>query len=110
MLLGARREVEGAWTVLQRHAGILRPTAARLLSRAREHVDARERRLQLIDPRRVVERGYAILRGSDGRVLTEARAAPAGSRIRGELKRGALTLRSEGPITETDNGLKRGGE
>jgi exodeoxyribonuclease VII large subunit len=110
MLLGARREVEGAWTVLQRHAGILRPTAARLLSRAREHVDARERRLQLIDPRRVVERGYAILRGSDGRVLTEARAAPAGSRIRGELKRGALTLRSEGPITETDNGPKRGGE
>jgi exodeoxyribonuclease VII large subunit len=103
-LLGARREGEAARAVLRRQCGILRPAAARLLSREREHVDARERRLRLIDPRRVVERGYAILRGPGGRVLTEAPAAPVGSRIRGELRRGTLALRSEGPITETDHG------
>jgi exodeoxyribonuclease VII large subunit len=50
-----------------------------------------------VDPRRVVERGYAILRLADGRALVDAEAAPAGSAVDAELRRGALRLRSEGP-------------
>jgi exodeoxyribonuclease VII large subunit len=52
--------------------------------------------LTLVNPRRVVERGYAILRREDGKVLTAAAAAPAGSRLSAELKLGRLKLRSEG--------------
>jgi exodeoxyribonuclease VII large subunit len=110
ILLGARREGEAARDVLQRWARLLQPATVRSFVRERERVDARQRRLQLIDPRRVIERGYAVLRGTDGRVLTAAQSAPAGSRIRAELRRGTLALRSEGPVTETGDDSRRGGE
>ncbi len=74
----------------------IRPAITRLLHMERERVDTRERRLTLLNPRRVIERGYSILRGEDGRVLTEAAMAPAGSLVRAELKKGKLRLRSEG--------------
>ena len=57
---------------------------------------ARGRRLHLVDPRRVLDRGYAILRTGDGRVLTTAELAPAGTVLSARLKRGGLRLRSEG--------------
>ena len=52
--------------------------------------------MRLVNPRRVLERGYSILRRQDGKVLTDASLAPAGSFIRAELKSGSLKLRSEG--------------
>ena len=59
---------------------------------------ARERRLALVDPRRVLDRGYAILRTEGDGVLTDAGDAPAGSVLSAELRRGALRLRSEGKM------------
>ena len=45
----------------------------------------------------MIERGYAVLRGVDGGVVTDAAAAPAGARLRAELRSGFLRVTSEGP-------------
>jgi exodeoxyribonuclease VII large subunit len=50
-----------------------------------------------VDPRRVVERGYAIVRSAGGKVLTDAAGAPAGARLRAELRKGSIRMTSEGP-------------
>ena len=64
---------------------------------------ARTRRLHLVDPRRVVERGYAIVRLASGRVVIDAGQAPRGARVTAELKSGRLGLVSEGPAGEGRN-------
>jgi exodeoxyribonuclease VII large subunit len=91
-----RRELATASELLRARTRALGPVAARFVERARERADGRARRLHLLDPRRVVERGYAILRTAGGRVLTDAELAPAGAALRAELRRGSLRLRSEG--------------
>jgi len=53
--------------------------------------------LHLVHPRRVVERGYAILRDATGRVIASAAAAAHDELVRAELRSGVLRLRSEGP-------------
>ncbi|MGY4706522.1 exodeoxyribonuclease VII large subunit [Candidatus Bipolaricaulota sp. J31] len=73
-----------------------------LVSRERERLKAREGRLRALDPRRVVERGYAILRLPGGKVVVDPSQAPAGTRLVAEIREGLLRLLSEG-------GEKRGG-
>jgi len=68
----------------------------RRLATEAERTESRARRLHLIDPRRVVERGYAILRAADGAVIRDAAQAPAGTKVEAELGTGTLVLRSEG--------------
>lgn len=99
-----RRELAGAAERLARVAGAVGPRAARALGQERERSAARERRLALVHPRRVLERGYAIVRLEAGAVVTSAAMAPAGAALRAELGRGALRLRSEGPQKATDDG------
>lgn len=79
-----------------RMARSLSPRSAQCLAHERERIDQRARRLQLVHPRRVLDRGYAILRGEDGRVVTRVENAPRGSRLDAELKNGRLRLHSEG--------------
>jgi exonuclease VII large subunit len=43
----------------------------------------------------VVERGYAILRGSDGRIVDDAAAIPRGAKLTAELRAGRLGLTVE---------------
>jgi exodeoxyribonuclease VII large subunit len=95
---GARRDVASAARRMRALAAELAPRARRRLGRESERVVLRERRVQLVDPRRVVERGYAILRHEGGRVLCRASDAAAGVRLEAELAEGALRLRSEGPL------------
>lgn len=76
----------------------LGPKAARLLALEAERSSARDRRLHLVDPRRVVERGYAILRTRAGGVVVDPASAAEGTRLTAELRRGRLALRSEGPV------------
>ncbi len=97
LLQAARRDVEAARRRVAEIVALVGPRSLRGLSREVERSDARARRLHLVDPRRVVERGYAILRAGSGRVLTDAGAAPAGTAVEAELRRGALRLVSEGP-------------
>ena len=77
-------------------ATALLPRAGRLAGIERERLDARARRLHLVDPRRVVERGYAILRGSDGRVVDDAKVVRPGAKVIAELRAGRLGLIAEG--------------
>jgi exodeoxyribonuclease VII large subunit len=87
----ARREAE-----LEGISLALGPRSLRTLALESERLDARGRRLHLVDPRRVVERGYSILRLEGGTILTDAGDSPAGTPVRAELRRGRLRLRSEG--------------
>jgi exodeoxyribonuclease VII large subunit len=93
---GARRDLAAARSRAAQLAAAIEPGSRRRLTLERERTEARSRRLHLVDPRRVVERGYSILRQVDGTVLLDADAAPAGTAVRAELKRGRLRLRSEG--------------
>jgi exodeoxyribonuclease VII large subunit len=93
---GARRDIAAAARRVSELRGSLRPRALRAAALESERADQRARRLHLVDPRRVVERGYAILRGASGTVITDAAGAPAGTPVRAEIKRGQLRLRSEG--------------
>jgi exonuclease VII large subunit len=45
----------------------------------------------------VLERGYSILRGGDGRVVTDAADVSVGHEIEAELRRGRLRLTAHGP-------------
>ncbi|MGK4008048.1 exodeoxyribonuclease VII large subunit [Sorangium sp. So ce1036] len=93
---GARRDLDAASHHVDEMASLLGPRSSRRLALESERVASRERRLRLLDPRRVVERGYAILRTEAGAVLTDAARAPRGTTLTAELKRGVLRLRSDG--------------
>lgn len=88
--------LELARQMVGRQAPALGPAGGRVAAREIERLAARERRLALVDPRRVLQRGYAILRLADGRVVTAPGMAPSSTPVRAELKRGTLRLRSEG--------------
>jgi len=92
----ARRELDEAWERVTKAAQLARPRALALLLREKERLEARENRLHALDPRRVVERGFAILRLMEGKVVTDPAQAPPGTRLRAEIKRGVLKLLSEG--------------
>jgi exodeoxyribonuclease VII large subunit len=99
LLAGARRDVSESGVKIGGASDRLVPAVSRVIEHESERLTARERRLRLGDPRRVVERGYAILRGSGG-VVTAPAHAPEGAEITAELRDGRLKLRSEG--TESD--------
>jgi len=96
ILGGARRDLREAAARVARLAPRLGPRAAARLERERERTDGRERRLDLVHPRRVVERGYAILRAASGPIVASPEQAPAGTAVEAELRGGVLRLRSEG--------------
>ncbi len=52
-------------------------------------------RLSALDPQRVLERGYALLAGSEGEPITQVGQARAGQHIRARLADGSLDLRVE---------------
>jgi exodeoxyribonuclease VII large subunit len=97
---GARRDLAAAKQRAADAAQGLGPRVARALALEDERVGLRSRRLHLLDPRRVIERGYAILRGADGRVVVAASQAQAGARVTAELRTGRLGLVVEGANDE----------
>ncbi len=66
--------------------------AQRRLELGSERLASRHRRLTLVDPRRVVERGYAILRRENRSVLVDAARAKPGEPLVAELKHGRLRV------------------
>ncbi len=97
---GARRDLAAETRRVTEAGGAFGPRATRALAQESERVALRARRLFLLDPRRVVERGYAILRGADGRVVVQPSQAQAGARVTAELKTGRLQLVVEGANDE----------
>ncbi len=100
LVQGSLRDVASAGRRIAGALAGIAPRGLRRLAIETERLEARARRLHLLDPRRVVERGYAILRTASGRAIAEADAAPAGAEVLAELRRGRLRLRSEGPEPE----------
>lgn len=92
----ARRQLTGEGERLAQTPGRLRRAVTARLERETERTAGRERRVYLADPARVVERGFAILRGPDGRALRSTGSAPAGTLLDAQLADGHLSLRSEG--------------
>jgi len=102
--LAARRDLASERRRTGDISRALGPRALRGTALETERTQGRERRLYLVDPRRVVERGYAILRKGEGPVVSDAAAAPAGTRLTAELRSGRLALVSEGPEPSTRKG------
>lgn len=102
MIGAARADLRSESRRIGQLAPLFRPAARRLAGREGLALEGRERRLQLVHPRRVLERGYAILRLEDGPVVTDAGQAAPDSIVRAELRRGRLRLRSEGSEAEDE--------
>lgn len=62
------------------------------LDRRGEHLARLELRLQLLDPRLVLQRGYALLTDTGGHPVTEVRSAPPGTALQAQLSDGSLDL------------------
>lgn len=63
------------------------------LAAAHRRVDVARSALRGLGPRNTLKRGYAIVTGPEGRVLTDASQAAAGSDIQAQLARGILHAR-----------------
>jgi exodeoxyribonuclease VII large subunit len=100
---GARRDLDAERRRAIEAARGLNLRATRVFALETERMEARSRRLHLVDPRRVVERGYAIVRDAGGRVVVDAAVVLRGARLSAELKSGRLGLVSEGPAEEGRN-------
>ena len=64
----------------------------RMLQRSDDRLHRIELRLQLLDPRLVLQRGYALLTDDAGAVVTRAAQARAGQSLRATLAEGELDL------------------
>jgi exodeoxyribonuclease VII large subunit len=62
------------------------------LRRAHERTTRAERSLELLNPQRVLERGYAVLQNEAGHVVGSARAVTAGQKLKATLADGAVPL------------------
>jgi exodeoxyribonuclease VII large subunit len=76
--------------------------ARRLLELGSERLTSRRRRLVLLDPRRVVERGYAILRRQDKSVLVDAARVERGEALIAELKHGRLRVTADKMVPDSN--------
>jgi len=59
------------------------------------HLSAATRALQALDPRQVVQRGYALVRDESGRLVSDAARLRAGQPLEVELARGLAQVRVE---------------
>lgn len=93
----------GSLTV-ERHRNRLQDLQQRLPQALQRSMEAQRQRLQrgqtalgLLDPRLVLQRGYAFLTDEQGRALTRAADARAGQPLRATLADGVLDMRVEHP-------------
>lgn len=86
------------------HSVALRATrgAERRLERAAMQLDHQAARQRLLDPRRVIARGFALLRGDDGRVLPAAGRVRAGQVLTIELRDGRVRARADAVQLDAD--------
>ena len=62
-----------------------------------QHLKAAEEKLQTISPFAILNRGYSMIFGPDGKTpLTDPAQAPAGELLTARLAKGTIKLRSEG--------------
>ena len=74
--------------------------ARAILTRRREHLAAITAKLEQLNPRLVLSRGYAIVLNQEGEIVREASQAPAGSSVSILLEQQTLPARITGPATD----------
>ena len=84
------RRVEIERMHLMRASERLHGAAVRVTVAGRAALATRSARLAGLSPHRTLERGYSITSDQDGRVITDAATAPAGTRLRTVLRHGSL--------------------
>jgi len=101
LLAAERRRTEGATAALA-------PLAERSLARTQRRLQQAASMLNAMNPRRVLERGYAIVtrqHGAKEEILSDAGRAPRGKKLRIEFANGRIGAISEGP---EDKGMQMG--
>jgi exodeoxyribonuclease VII large subunit len=77
-----------------------RDTLTRRLDAAQRTTSELRASLRALSPAATLARGYAIAHLDDGRILTDAVDAPAGTALTVTVDRGSLRARSEGQVSE----------
>ena len=84
---------------LEREANLFRRAVQELaqsvqlrLQRGSHALDRAQLRMELLDPKLVLQRGYALLADSEGRAVTSARATRAGQHVKATLADGEIDL------------------
>lgn len=75
---------------LEQATTALRKSSQRVLERTADRLERAAVRCRLLDPRRVLERGFSLLRDDGGRVVTDAARTRAGATIRIQMRDGEL--------------------
>jgi exodeoxyribonuclease VII large subunit len=83
---------ERAHAALAQRDGAARQALARRLQRERERLHRAELRMQLLDPKLVLQRGYALLTDEQGLVVTRAARLRTGQPLRATLAEGEVDL------------------
>lgn len=81
---------------LARAAAALEKAGHRVLDDRRQRLDTVAQLLASLSYRRVIERGYAVVRGADGKVIAAAVAVAAGADLDIELRDGHVAAKVEG--------------
>ena len=68
------------------------PMLQRQLLQRRQHLTQLAHRLDLLDPRRVLQRGYSLLTDSTGRAVTRVEDAPVGAALKAHLSDGSVDV------------------
>jgi exodeoxyribonuclease VII large subunit len=89
----------------ERLAASMRARLDALAMRTRGYAD----RLRALSPRLVMERGYCLVRGPDGRLLRAAAGLAPGDAIRVEFARGEADARVEAVRSGEEHGESEGG-
>lgn len=70
----------------------LAPNVNRQFLQRRQHLTQLSHRLELLDPRRVLQRGYSLLTDSSGQAVTQVKDAPVGSALKAHLSDGSVDV------------------
>jgi len=70
----------------------LMPNLQRQLQQRRQTLGQLAHRLELLDPRQVLQRGYSLLTDSEGHAVTQVKDAPAGSALKAHLSDGSVDV------------------
>lgn len=81
--------------LLQRAAERATRGVATRLERATASLERQATRQRLLDPRAVLRRGFAMVRGDDGRIVTDARQLALGAGLDVEFRDGVVAARTE---------------
>jgi exodeoxyribonuclease VII large subunit len=84
------RQLVGPALMHQRQGHRLVEAMERVQSRYLLRLEAAAQRLDLLDPRRVLARGYSLVRDANGHVVVDAQAVSPGDRLNITLAHGAL--------------------